>query len=371
MFRVSALTLTALAALSCTSPDSDADGRDGQGGQASLLPDDAGVTGGAASTGTAGDGGTGGGPSGGAGTGGDGGAPDPGVEYLGPQLLSGTGLYADVRSRTLNPGVFAYDVTYPLWTDGAFKERYLWIPEGKLIDTTDMDSWEFPIGTKAWKAFSRDGTGLVETRFLEKKAPGKDGWTQVAYVWREDGTDAEPAPLGVENALGTPHDVPTMEQCGQCHTGSRDFLIGVSAVQLSGTGFLEELVAEGLLSSPPSGEIRVPGAGVQRKALGYLHGNCGYCHSDEYFLADKRALRLNVRVQDATPEETLAYLTALNAPTTHIMDDTTRVIVPGSAKDSQLYLRMGYIDESAMPPLGRETVDDAASELIKRWIDEM
>src|SRR5690554_4584581 len=66
-----------------------------------------------------------------------------------PATLRGTGLYAD--EDTLADGVIAFEVAWPLWSDGSTKERFLWLPEGTAIDASDPDRWAFPVGTKAWK----------------------------------------------------------------------------------------------------------------------------------------------------------------------------------------------------------------------------
>src|SRR5262245_7866666 len=68
-----------------------------------------------------------------------------------PQRLSETGLFADIGRETLAPGVVAYAPRFQLWSDGAEKRRWLWLPPGTRIDTSDMDSWVFPVGTKLWK----------------------------------------------------------------------------------------------------------------------------------------------------------------------------------------------------------------------------
>ena len=52
--------------------------------------------------------------------------------------------------------------------DGAELGRYLLLPRGTTIDTSVMDQWVFPVGTKSWIEF-RVGGKLVETRFLWKQ----------------------------------------------------------------------------------------------------------------------------------------------------------------------------------------------------------
>jgi len=292
-----------------------------------------------------------------------------------PATLAETGLYSDFAARTLAADVIPFDVRYPLWSDGAEKGRYLFIPAGKQIDTSDMDHWSFPLGTKAWKEFRRDGV-LVETRYLEKSGEKPIGWKYVAYVWSADGKTATAAKAGVTNAVGTPHDVPSQDQCEQCHSGARDGLIGLGAIQLSrdsGKSPLAILAEKGLLSTAPGKEFEVPGAGVVKEALGYLHGNCGYCHSDEGRWADTRKLRLRVRVADVDPKTTPTYLTTVNVKMNHGDIDGNPYIgvVPGSPERSHLYDRMIKRDFWAMPPVGTELIDPVGSATIKTWIETM
>jgi hypothetical protein len=290
--------------------------------------------------------------------------------FDGPTSLSQTGLYLDIISKSFAAGVMPYDVRYPLWSDGATKTRYLQLPAGAQIDTQSMDLWVFPVGTKAWKEFRKDGK-LIETRYLEKRKSGATGWLKVAYVWNDEATEAYAAPLGVKNAKGTSHDVPNQDDCSQCHDGESDVLIGVGAIQLSkeaGGGSLSTLKAQGLLSHPPAAEFPVPGDGVVEEALGYLHANCGHCHNNTHFLATKRNLRLKLLTTDTTPESTPTYLTTINAAMNHVLDGTTLAVVPGDPSKSQLYLRMNERDLDSMPPVGTEEVDSIAMTTIFSWI---
>src|SRR5688572_7672014 len=81
---------------------------------------------------------------------------DLGVDRV-PARLSETGLYADIGSEALADDVVAFAPQFELWSDGAEKKRWIWLPEGALIGTEDMDAWVLPEGTKLWKEFHRDG----------------------------------------------------------------------------------------------------------------------------------------------------------------------------------------------------------------------
>lgn len=292
-----------------------------------------------------------------------------------PATLAETGLYSDFDARTLAADVIAYDVRYPLWSDGSDKARFLYVPKGKQIDTSDMDHWTYPVGTKAWKEFRRDGV-LVETRYFEKSGEPPLGWKYVAYAWSKDGKTATAAKPGVVDALGTMHDIPSQEQCEQCHAGAKDGLIGLGAIQLSretGTSPLAILAEKGLLSVPPGKEFSPPGTGTVKDALGYLHGNCGYCHSDVGRWADARKLRLRVRVADTDPTKTPTYLTTINVKMAH--GDSTGEqyigVVPGDPEKSHLFVRMYKRDFWAMPPVGSEIADPTGLTLIKAWIESL
>src|SRR5262245_45691543 len=71
-----------------------------------------------------------------------------------PARLSETGLYLHGTVGAVDPGNLAYAPQYPLWTDGASKQRWLQLPEGTHIDASAPDHWQFPQGTRFWKEFS-------------------------------------------------------------------------------------------------------------------------------------------------------------------------------------------------------------------------
>src|SRR5690606_29019974 len=90
---------------------------------------------------SAGGGGTGG--EGGAMVGGSGGAGAGCVDSLPAEpprtaLLSETGLYTDVAQKQLAPWVQPFSPRFALWSDTADKERWVYLPECALIDSSDM-----------------------------------------------------------------------------------------------------------------------------------------------------------------------------------------------------------------------------------------
>jgi hypothetical protein len=124
-----------------------------------------------------------------------------------PLELRCTGLYSDWANKTVAPEAMPYTPGAELWSDGAEKQRYLLVPKGAKIDTSDPDEWRFPVGTKTWKEFRVNGR-RVETRLYWKFAP--DQWAWTTYEWSRDGARADRLDTGRVNAEGT-YEIPRVE----------------------------------------------------------------------------------------------------------------------------------------------------------------
>jgi hypothetical protein len=292
----------------------------------------------------------------------------PAIDHV-PRALSETGLFADIATRTLATGVAPYEVRYQLWSDGAEKQRYLFLPDGTQIDTADLDGWKFPIGTKAWKTFFVGGRA-IETRLLEKHSDGDDGWRRIAFVWDEAGRDAYAAPDGVRDVLGTTHDVPSSEDCVKCHRGAADGLIGVATLQATSASIDAWLAADRLTHAPPV-QRDPPGDRLTQEVLGYINANCGHCHNDRHPLAREELLRLALPVGIDRAEDTPLYRTAICAASLHQIDGTSHIVLPGSPSASQLFVRMQLRGDVQMPPLATERPDEDALELLATWINSL
>ena len=314
-------------------------------------------------------------------TGGSGGSQP---EFVEPELLSETGLY-EADMQTLASGVRAFHPQYPLWSDTAAKQRWVYLPPGATIDTSAMDYWNYPVGTKLFKEFSRDDV-RVETRLLQKVDDGE--WFMMAFQWNEEQSDATAMPDGLLDASGTDHDIPSTSQCENCHKKMEDIALGFSAVQLSHAedGLkLDDLVAEGLLSDPPAAAIVVPGNEVERAALGYMHSNCGNCHHPRSFVSNTVDMQLWLDPAfTGSVEETASYTTSINRPSVKSLAEVgyetggeggapgleSFRVVPGNPDESVLFLRVETrITAAQMPPIGTEIVDDEGVELLRAWIE--
>lgn len=203
-----------------------------------------------------------------------------------PNHLDCTGLYASFASKTPADGVKPYAPGAQLWSDDAVKTRFVYLPPGTTIDATNLDDWKLPVGTKLWKEFALDGK-RIETRLYAKVAEGS--WKHTTYRWKADESDAERLDTGemVPRADGGPdYEVPRSDQCNVCHKGRTEPTLGFEAVSLalpgaSGATLAALVDAKLLAPAPPATATPIPDDGTAKaaKALGWLHANCGSCHS--------------------------------------------------------------------------------------------
>jgi hypothetical protein len=298
-----------------------------------------------------------------------------------------TGLYGsavDAGPGRIAPDVSFYEPGLRLWSDGLEKVRYVKLPPGSQIDTTDMDEWTFPVGTKLWKEFRWHGK-RVETRYLEKTSPG--AWRRTTFVWNADQSDAREATAGRTISLGEghgPYDIPGQDDCGRCHGGRRDNVLGFEAFALAAPQAkgltLPRLVAEGRLTRAPApGAAIVPGGTVDVRALGWLHINCGVsCHNGNPEAgASFAGLDLKLAANGgADPLASPAVRTGVNQPTTALgfrdPNAPKMRIVPGRPGDSAIYFRASSRAPAlSMPPLATHLVDDESVAALERWISAL
>jgi hypothetical protein len=257
------------------------------------------------------------------------GATSP-VEPL-PRWLSETGFGA--------PDMQSFTPRYPLWSDGASKRRWILLPAGTSIDTSNADAWNFPPGTKLWKEFAFDGP--VETRLIERLADGS--WRFATYLWLEDGRDAELAPEAglrtypVSSAPNGRYTILSRNDCRACHEGPAVPVLGYSAVQLESAPL------------PP--------------ALGYLHANCGHCHNASGAVAGvDLVLAQSAADPRASAEATRASLFGRAS--------RFRSTESGAARrDHVIVERMHSTNPyTRMPPIGVQVVDREGAALVEAWI---
>jgi hypothetical protein len=313
------------------------------------------------------------------------------VDYT---LLSETGLYTDITTKTLAADIYEFEPRFKLWSDDAHKTRWIQLPPGTQIDTTDMDHWVFPVGTKIWKEFTHvDGNGTIrlETRLIVRTGPNRNHYWMGTFAWNADETEATFRRFGEENVRGTDHDLPAADQCPRCHLGEDSSFLGFSALQLShgGTNDIDYFDGLGLFTtSPAAGGYDVPGTAVEKAALGYLHANCAHCHNPHQGLSCNTLTGLSTRlyVTDTNVTATDTYTTAVDqmlqywtTPARGNEDGFTYRIVPGDVANSGLHWRISHRNPGIdppnehyqMPPLATEFVDPDGVAAIEAWINSL
>lgn len=238
--------------------------------------------------------------------------------------LSTEGLYEDMGRKAVVAGAIELEPAHALWADGAEKRRWMVLPPGAEIDTSEMDHWQLPIGTKLFKEFLVGGQ-RVETRLFERVTA--TDYRLDGYVWLADESDAVVVPDGAQDVLGTTHDIPSKTECVMCHQSEPGRSLGVSAVQLS--GMLDELP----LSSP------VPRVEIPNPALGVLHANCGHCHTDGG-IAEMQQLRFSVHDGGLPIEQTAVYQSIVGVPLTDWQGPVELRVAPGDPDASAIVYRM-------------------------------
>jgi len=302
-----------------------------------------------------------------------------------PESLSATGLYSDIGSHAVAAHAESFTPKYPLWSDGAEKTRWVYLPECAQIDTSDMDEWSFPVGTRAWKEFALDGKRL-ETRLVHRYGPGANDFLYATYAWNDDETDATKVDTGVENARGTEHDIPPVTACRSCHGGvpgnggTPARYLGFSAIQLSHAGpgvTMATLSASGALTVPAPGGFTVPGTPLEQDALGYLHANCASCHNATPDGLGFLGMSMRVSTADVAVGTTAVYTDVVNQPVTFFTGPCTHRVAGMDVANSCVHYRMSQrgddmtINIDQMPPLATDLVDAAGLATIEAWIETL
>ena len=306
----------------------------------------------------------------------------PTIESVLPELLSETDLYTNITSSEVHPAMRWFKPAYELWSDGESKNRWVYIPECEQIDTSNMNDWSFPVGTRFFKEFSVDGI-KVETRYIYRLGPGKREYAFVSYLWNEEQTEAYKVSAdGMTQVLGTQHDIPSREQCVECHGtapkggGRPSRGLGFSAIMLSEATqgvSLNDLINDAILSDPPQHSIQIPGNTTDKDALGYLHINCGTCHNQSDDGLPQFDMNLWLDVEHTSAVESNAWKTTVGVDTQVFKDQhISGRIVPGNPETSALYYRMSHRDDVAqMPPVGTKLVDTEGIAIISEWIESL
>lgn len=307
-----------------------------------------------------------------------------------PEKLSAWKLF-ELPMGKLKPaeGVFPYDINSALFSDYAYKARFIKLPKDSTMGYQPSAALDFPVGSVLIKNFyyphdfnkPAGKRRILETRLLIHEPTG---WQAVPYVWNQEQTEAilEIAGASIDvswkNTEGVKVDlnysVPNQVQCKSCHERNGRFSpIGPNARQLNRNGQLQQWKEAGLLTGLP--ETDIPSltnyddetAMIKDRARAWLEVNCAHCHSPEG-PAKNTGLYLYASQTDQ-------YKLGISKPPIAAGRGSGGLkygIVPGKPDESILYHRITSLDPGVMmPELGRKMEHKEGVTLIKQWIDGM
>ncbi len=304
----------------------------------------------------------------------------------------------DLKNLSPAEGVLPYALNAALFTDYAFKKRFIKFPAGTKVNYNSEEVLDFPEGTVLIKNFyyptdfrkPEDNIRILETRLLLKES---GTWKTLPYIWNDEQTDAFLNVAGknldvtwthYDGAMRTiKYSVPNMNQCKGCHLkGDAVMPIGPSARQLNGDyhypeGKMNQLVhwkelnvIEGmpaLSQIPQLASYDDTQASIDKRARAWLEINCAHCHR-----VDGPAKNSGLHL--LASEKDLAKLGVGKAPVAAGKGSGGLLydIVPGKPEESILKFRIESVHPGIMmPELGRSTVHEEGVELVRKWISEM
>jgi uncharacterized repeat protein (TIGR03806 family) len=294
--------------------------------------------------------------------------------------LSATGCVSAANAAIPASGLIPYAPSAPFWSDGAVKDRWIGLPNGKNITVGADGDWNFPNGTVLMKNFHL-ADRLVETRLFMRHPDGV--WAGYTYEWNAQQTDATLVNGGKKVTIdGQTWIYPSEGECTVCHTEAAGRSLGLETRQLASnftypqTGRsanqLVTLNAIGALTAPianPTDQVPYPDphgtAGtLGERARSYLHTNCSQCHRPGGPTTATMDLRYATALADTKTCDVVPTLDNLG-----ISD--ARLIAPGAAARSVLIARMSRRDAHGMPPLGSAKVDADGAALLTEWVNSL
>ena len=313
-----------------------------------------------------------------------------------PKKLSDFSFFTDDKAQVPSQGVVPYELISSLFSDYSYKQRWVYIPEGKSATFRKDKVFDFPTGSALIKTFyypidERDltlGKKLMETRLLLKKA---DGWQAVSYAWNETQDEAFIKKAGKTilnewidfegEVRSVRYRVPNKNQCKECHAYNDEIMpIGPKARNLNKIfNYSDESINQLTkwmkleLINPVQVELNTPvdweeaSYGLDERVRSYLDINCGHCHSST-----------------GGANSTGLYLDLTEVRPTHLGINKKPVatgrgsggfkysIAPGNSDESILLHRMISTDPGVMmPESGRSLTHHEAIGMIKDWVDQM
>ena len=295
-----------------------------------------------------------------------------------PRALSEFRFFTDLRGQT-GEQLLAYELNTPLYSDGADKLRFIYLPEGEMMEPAGDRLLWFPVGSAIIKTFAfgdGDDRRLIETRVLLRRA---DGWLALPYKWNAEQTDAKLALAGARMPITRPdgteisYRVPNKNQCKTCHSKDGEVIpIGPKARNLD-HDWMRSIVRSGHLAALPRASNQLPlwanrdSADVAKLARAYLDVNCAHCHQPGGGASNSG---LDLRWEQDDP-----HAIGIRKPPVAAgrgSGGRTVSVKPGDPDASILLYRMDSAEPGiAMPELGKGTIDPDGVAVVRKWIAEM
>ena len=296
-----------------------------------------------------------------------------------PRALSDYGFFADLQQQSGTYRVTDYQLNTPLYSDGADKLRFIYLPSNTELTADGEGLLQFPVGAAIIKTFAF-GEGadrqLIETRVLLNRV---EGWTALPYRWNEDQSDATLALAGARIPMTRPdgerisYRIPNKNQCKTCHSKDGEVIpIGPKARNLA-PEWLGQMAQANLLINAPSITARLPmwaardEVSLDTAARAYLDVNCAHCHQPGGSASNSG---LDLRWEQDDP-----HAIGIRKPPVAAGRGSGGYavsIAPGNPDASIIVHRMSSTEPGvAMPELGKNTVDPAGVDIVRRWIAEM
>ena len=318
--------------------------------------------------------------------------------------LSALGVFTNLTTLAPLPGLHAYTVNSPLWSDGAIKKRWFAVPNdgthntaAEQITFSATGEWKFPSGSVFVKQFDLplNDTNSAITQRIETRLLVVDqnaGVYGLTYKWRTNGLDADLLTTGananyvITGAGGILRtqtwSFPSRTDCIVCHNANAGYVLGLKTHQMNcPTTYSETGVTDNQLRA--LGHIGLLGANyneaqltnylksysltnssvsLELRARSYLDANCSQCHRpggvQAYF---------DARFTTPLPLQNIIQgLTQL-----FITDTNDRVVVPQDLPHSLAYNRLSRVGQFQMPPLAKNVVDSNAVQTIAAWINTL
>ena len=289
-----------------------------------------------------------------------------------PKTFKELGLFTTAQIETPLASLYKYNVKVPLWSDGATKTRFIYVPSGSNISFDDKtQKLVLPRGSILIKHFASQDRP-VETRVLVYNSDGK--WLMATYQWNGS-AEATRVDAPAVTPVGTFGDsrfrLPSPDECKLCHSPGNGVVLGFQPDQLNAAahgsavsplqelaalpGVLEKLFAPGVTDhindTPKKADPSDPTLSASLRARAYIDVNCAPCHnpsSTQGFID----LSLATGLHDEYPAILLKF----------------DRVVPGSPSKSYIFQK--YIDPLyRMPPLSRYP-DPLGQQLLQDWITQ-